>query len=242
MHEIPLTDVSKCWNTTLNARYDRHCVVDDKHSLSSTERACAASHLKIWKIISQLSDKHKHIDKSVDEIMNKLTLKLSTDSNKVLASIAKSDIRDFLTGNYGNLDLDTYQALQDSVDASITISEYMYEYLISCDIYKICRLGSGIMGNMPCKTLSSSKRTDEWFVILEDDVLIQNQFSINKINIKLKLLETIEKLPSDCDVCYLGGQLPLKTDYSGEFTYLYSHYLIIELNSYSWRSNWYYQK
>jgi hypothetical protein len=51
---IPISDVTKIWDTTLNASFDSHCLEYVSQSMTDSERACAASHLMIWRMISKL--------------------------------------------------------------------------------------------------------------------------------------------------------------------------------------------
>ena len=50
---IPISDVSKIWDTTLNASFDNHCLEYIAQSMTDSERACAASHLMVWRLISK---------------------------------------------------------------------------------------------------------------------------------------------------------------------------------------------
>jgi hypothetical protein len=52
--KIPESDVSWYWDSTLNSKFDDKCVPDRKLKLSDSERACAASHLSIWRTIAQM--------------------------------------------------------------------------------------------------------------------------------------------------------------------------------------------
>jgi GR25 family glycosyltransferase involved in LPS biosynthesis len=47
-------DVTLVWDSTLNARFDRHCVISATTPMTDSERACAASHLHIWRMLSTL--------------------------------------------------------------------------------------------------------------------------------------------------------------------------------------------
>lgn len=51
---IPVSDVTKIWDTTLNAAFDSHCLEHIAQCMTDSERACAASHLMIWRLISKI--------------------------------------------------------------------------------------------------------------------------------------------------------------------------------------------
>lgn len=52
--EIPAEDVSLTWDSSLNAKFDAGCLVNPHTPLTAAERACAASHLKVWRAIAAL--------------------------------------------------------------------------------------------------------------------------------------------------------------------------------------------
>jgi GR25 family glycosyltransferase involved in LPS biosynthesis len=51
---VPETDVSIFWDSTLNSQFDSGCMVNTHTPLTPAERACAASHLKVWRAIADI--------------------------------------------------------------------------------------------------------------------------------------------------------------------------------------------
>lgn len=51
---IPEKDVAKTWDSTLNASFDNRCLANKVMHMTTSEQACAASHLMIWRLISKL--------------------------------------------------------------------------------------------------------------------------------------------------------------------------------------------
>lgn len=51
---IPLQDVTTSWDSTFNAKFDDKCIADKNTPMIFSERACAATHLKIWRMVSAL--------------------------------------------------------------------------------------------------------------------------------------------------------------------------------------------
>ena len=45
----PPSVISTCWDTTLNARFDRNCPPNTALRMSAGERGCAASHVALWR-------------------------------------------------------------------------------------------------------------------------------------------------------------------------------------------------
>jgi len=54
---IPESDVVKIWDSTLNASFDSRCLVNNNMHMTTSERACAASHLTTWRLISTVRKK-----------------------------------------------------------------------------------------------------------------------------------------------------------------------------------------
>jgi GR25 family glycosyltransferase involved in LPS biosynthesis len=48
---IPERDVALTWDTTLNSQFDSQCAAMHEVAMTASERACAASHLKVWREI-----------------------------------------------------------------------------------------------------------------------------------------------------------------------------------------------
>ena len=51
---IPLADVALTWDSVLNSRFDTRCTPNPRTPMTPTERACAASHLRVWRMISAI--------------------------------------------------------------------------------------------------------------------------------------------------------------------------------------------
>jgi GR25 family glycosyltransferase involved in LPS biosynthesis len=52
---IPIEIVSTHWDSTLNSKFDKQCAVNVATPMTPSERACAAGHVMVWKLISDLS-------------------------------------------------------------------------------------------------------------------------------------------------------------------------------------------
>jgi hypothetical protein len=52
--DIPERDVSLTWDSTLNAKFDLRCAPNTSVIATPSERACAASHLKVWRSIAEI--------------------------------------------------------------------------------------------------------------------------------------------------------------------------------------------
>ena len=53
--DIPVDIVATHWDSTLNSKFDKQCAVNSATPLTPSERACAAGHVMVWKLIYDLS-------------------------------------------------------------------------------------------------------------------------------------------------------------------------------------------
>lgn len=172
--QIPENDVSKTWNSTLNSKYDSNCIPGQSIAMTSTERACAASHLKVWKIIANLSV-------SPSKAHSSSILLYSKDSSE------------------------TEQHIADRI-FSLAKLEHGWHNLLHRE--RSLSSTRNLIGNMETQK-KSIMSYDDWFLILEDDATIPHSLGcIRQLNIRLLLYEIISKIPPDCDICYLGYNLP----------------------------------
>jgi len=51
---IPLTDVLDTWDSRLNSTFDHQCQANSRSPFTISERACAASHLRTWRLIHSI--------------------------------------------------------------------------------------------------------------------------------------------------------------------------------------------
>lgn len=132
---IPESDVASTWNSSLNSKFDSGCATDPAVSLTISEKACAASHLKIWRCIesfrSSISSKES-IDKShwcsprcLLGIRDVLAMNISLPG--------QLDQKDHVT-KVPDDDLDCYLILEDDAD----IKSYA-EMKFRCEILRMIR-------------------------------------------------------------------------------------------------------
>lgn len=66
---IPERDVSLQWDSRLNSQFDRRCISNSAMAMTSSERGCAASHLKAWRAIAYLHLKFESLRSVYDSDM-----------------------------------------------------------------------------------------------------------------------------------------------------------------------------
>ena len=134
--DISGADVGATWNSHLNSRFDSSCKADDSLPLSPSERGCAASHIKVWRIIAQFG--------SSPNIFRSSSVEINAFSLSSLSHQLRVRVRD------GNLDNSWFIICEDdaklvssSLDANFlgTISKIVALLPLDCDI---CYLGHTI--------------------------------------------------------------------------------------------------
>lgn len=79
---VPESDVTVNWNTSLNCLFDAKCVSNTVIALTNTERACAMSHLTVWKAIHRLySAEEVAADEEVDALARTLVMYRQLSNN-----------------------------------------------------------------------------------------------------------------------------------------------------------------
>jgi GR25 family glycosyltransferase involved in LPS biosynthesis len=123
MQAVTENDVTRRWDSTLNHTFDDCCLPLANNEMTVSERACAASHLHIWRSIA-------------------------------------------------------------SPTSALQTYFHFFNYF----------------------------RMFDWHLILEDDAMVPNTRNIpTMLSIRQKIFQILHSVPKDCDILYLGYQLPPRT-------------------------------
>lgn len=87
---IPLEIVTSHWDSTLNSTFDKQCAVNVATPLTPSERACAAGHIMVWKLIYELSVEQKFRE-NVQGIFQKIPPVVLNASRSTMKVISKQD-------------------------------------------------------------------------------------------------------------------------------------------------------
>jgi hypothetical protein len=211
--------VSHTWDSTVNNMYDAKCAVNKCTPMTPSERACAASHLKVWRTIAHLRE----------TLFNSATGTSTVDSKKAL-SVSTS----IMIPNPGPGSL----SVNESTPNDGTSTPYFQIgdlESVSRGCYRFSRMGGGwIQVPSPSQkplgpegkgrkrkerdsvsgVYDSDKgdsENDDWYLILEDDAEVARAATMDGLQATLnKIIH--QKLPYDFDICYLGHVIPQNSE------------------------------
>ena len=201
---IPESDVSLFWDSTLNSTYDDKCTVNQATPMTPSERACAASHLKVWRNISEMR-----------ETLFSAPTPSSTSSSSSSSSSSVSK-------NVPSISSDILE--EEEANKNDNVNPKLIEISRGC--FRLSRVGGGwiplpsttgrsnlqnkkdsTIQRKPVPTTDNENNFDDWYLILEDDAETTNNVIADGLQVAInKILH--QKLPNDFDICYLGHVLP----------------------------------
>ena len=235
MHFSPFSvlesDVSLYWNSTLNSTFDSKCTVNASTPMTASERACAASHLRVWRHISLLRE----------NMFRTSTQRTQTgDSRHSSKSELNLEVNQNINGNK-NENLETEADISNTENKIKNNSENRNDsdfLTISKETFRFCRMGGGwvqvipqatggvesqnrrnkkkkvsdfgnkIPENIGCTSVSNEMdEKNDWYLIFEDDADVTNNIGSDGFQSILNRLIK-QKIPHDFDICYLGHVIP----------------------------------
>jgi GR25 family glycosyltransferase involved in LPS biosynthesis len=199
--DIPDTDVTRVWDSTLNNVYDSKCTVNNFTPMTPSERACAASHLKVWRTIAAVRDSLFHPSNSSNSQSNFNGNIKSRDSESSSNSISNAK-------NSLNKDPVCHSNSHNLVE-------------ISRGCFRLSHMGGGWIPlhmsvtekNDQIKNKSSgsevrgSENDTDWYLILEDDAEAATTNLMSE-GFQITLNKVLQKVPYNFDICYLGHVIP----------------------------------
>jgi GR25 family glycosyltransferase involved in LPS biosynthesis len=211
--------VNKTWDSTLNSQFDNSCHINTALPMTESERACAASHAKVWNIIvrssheifSEQINKKERLKANDDEVCgdDDVLLALQGLRSLQLGVLAKSEIREVEVINTLHMNED---ASHDRNHRSCTGSNHSERDFNS--------------SNVGLTTNSNVVDKNEWYIILEDDaspcIHIPNNTSTSLISSSglygghsselytTLIRQALDRTPSSTDIVYLGHAIPSK--------------------------------
>lgn len=185
---IPESDVTFTWDSTENSYFDPGCAVNEQTVLSESERACAASHLAIWRTIVSITT---HTTPSV--VPGGAVATNSCNSNTSFGSSSSGTLA---------------AAGVKVVDAALM---QQCRFYFSSRMLHRPTLNPGIITHHGLTRKSKAKARpaavspEDFFLILEDDAHVT---PLHQTNFQHHLMEILRKLPVDAEILYLGGAVP----------------------------------
>ena len=209
------------WDSTLNSTFDEKCTINKNTPFTPSERACAASHLKVWRNIAKLREAFLRFlpwSKIPSNDVPKGTI--STSTSTISSSV--------LNKNSCGGESSTPHTPHTSHTHDYTLES------ISRECYLLSKKGGGYVPILPIlqkndqnddkkkkrkindmqnhhinsvNDILNHNDNDDWYLILEDDAELSPGVSHDNLQHTLnKIIQ--QKLPRDFDICYLGHVIP----------------------------------
>jgi GR25 family glycosyltransferase involved in LPS biosynthesis len=204
---VPVEVVAMTWDSTVNAKFDKHCVINVTTPMTPSERACAASHVMTWKLIYEIFAHKGIMDPSSELSMFLSSLSAPTLQKKSSSGGAKKQcLKPLPTPHVYDLIPKIWMTQPQPQHQKTLVGDK--DRLEELD--NICSL-------LSLKNQSSNfEFYGKFFLILEDDAVIhphpkfskRHTTALSKKLTKKDLLQRIkdieDKIPVDFDICYLG--------------------------------------
>ena len=181
---IPESDVQLTWDSTLNNKFDPRCPVNARTVATPSERACAASHLRVWRAIAAVRGT-KVAKSKLRGLQSLLGTSSETPSEGALAS-PEVIYKDLLTLKSGG---------QQSV-----LSGPGAGGASSSDKKEITQTQMSVLED----SLHPQEGLD-YFIVFEDDVCFPQQ---SLVDLRATIQSIMRVLPASVDILYLCGVLP----------------------------------
>lgn len=202
--DIPESDVQLTWDSTLNAKFDQRYLPNPAVLSTPSERACAASHLRVWRAIAALCG-----IKSARSKVSQAVVKAKRQQSATSAAAA--------AGGGGGVDNDNDQLVTAPPDGIFKSLHQLHKCALGTshvltsapprptEPFPAAAKSSSV--DMADQFLSPQEGVD-YFLVLEDDVSFPQQ---SLVNLRATVRALMRALPADVDILYLGGVLPKET-------------------------------
>lgn len=202
---IPVEVVTMTWDSTLNAKFDKKCMINTATPMTPSERACAASHVMTWKLIYEIFT--KKCTPVSSELSNYLTS--MSGSQPSLSLQSKSNRRQICKP------LPTSRVYDAIPDIYLSLPRPQYQKKIVSAQERQAKVNS-MSDLLAMRNLDGGEYYSKFFLILEDDAVIDphpklkgkyvnpNSKKLIKKEFLQRLKDIEDKIPADFDICYLG--------------------------------------
>jgi len=189
---IPDSDVSRNWDSTLNSQFDSNCPPNQSVMSTASERACAASHLRVWRTIARINK-------------SKLLRQLLND-RFAGTGVIRDDLHDMTKWLFSLRNLIPDHDNNYVVD-NILLFGKADKNASKANCNSTVHISNSNSTNS--SKLSSSRKESEprpeYYLIMEDDLAVSSEYS-GKLQSMIRRL--MKRLPSDVDILYLKGIVP----------------------------------
>jgi len=185
---IPESDVQLTWDSTLNNKVDPRCPVNARTVATPSERACAASHLRVWRAIAAVRGT-KMAKSKLRGLQSLLMTSSDTPSEGALASpeVIYKDLLALKTGGQQSL---PSAGPSGGGAGSSNSSEKKDVSPTQLSVFE--------------ESLNPQEGLD-YFIVFEDDVCFPQQ---SLVDLRATIQSIMRVLPRSVDILYLCGVLP----------------------------------
>ena len=206
---IPDSDVSHSWDSTLNSLFDSNCPPNPCVASTASERACAASHLCIWRNIASIKQSKLMRSLLHDSSGTPCSLREDLhDITKWLYSL-RTIVPDFNSGSFFE------DLLRKTPDKNVSKANST-----STAAHSINNVTSSSSNNTKQSIRKDSEEQD-YFLVMEDDLAVSSEYSGKLQSLITRLMK---RLPIDVDILYLKGIVP-KSSQHLKSTVLNKHFM-----------------
>ena len=193
--DIPEADVQLTWDSTLHAKFDTRCNANTAVIATPSERACAASHLRVWRTIA--------------EICGIKTASKSILRQSALARAASAGSTEPGSGS-GSAGVGCDSLIPSLVEQYKSVTGRDNDKTTTSTGSSITAVTEGSARNVSASLLAlenelKGRSETEYFVIFEDDVNFPQQ---KLVDLRATIRDLMATVPRNTDIVYLGGMLP----------------------------------
>lgn len=198
---VPLTDVAATWDSTLDASFSPYCEANTEVHLTPSERACAASHLRVWRSIARLRQ-------CVPALLGRKQAPTVPSTGQSITSPREQATADELSIAAAQVYACSFYGggwkLRSPAPAQAPSSSSLSSKLSSTapalpSTPFSPRAGSAIV----------SEDIGDWYLVLEDDAKFVQAASSPVVDFAAVVTRIVlDKVPPDFDIVYLGHVIP----------------------------------
>jgi GR25 family glycosyltransferase involved in LPS biosynthesis len=249
---VPESDVSIVWNAILNSTFDGNCFPNEATPMTPSERACAASHLNVWRAIDNLRGTVLGITSQSSMIagphgmLKSASVQRPTEHN---AQISNAYAASAPGGSCDGIDVRKLLGCGPRGESyyDIALESFVRSHIgggwAPVDTEKLNakkrkKQKTESRGDMSSAHYSSAGKdsaatnsdTGDWYLICEDDAKFTTNASVIGQSFTATLTKIIhDRVPADFDIVYLGCVIP-----RGATQYRVGSTKVVRKVSYAW--------
>lgn len=206
--------VTETWDATLNSQYDRKTVSNACTPMTTSERCCAAGHLRIWDLLRQLGTAVLGLS-PWDRTLPATYWKHYEQTIATLPAPALEDWMEVYRA-YGNARAWRMPCIPTETTTPSLSKRAKRRKRLGMEHSDMAERWVQHPELLSLMSSADKQQIVDWYLILEDDACVV-RFHNNPLQRELReiLVDVVRRLPMDWDMCYLGYILPDKAKKTG---------------------------